>query len=65
MAIFRMIVVARTEQVGGHDAAAVPPILTVIAFAQLYARNFGNGIGLISWLQRAGQQQVLPHGLGG
>ena len=51
VAIFRVVVIARAIQVGWHDASVVHAmtraVLTVVAFTQLDACNFGNGLGLI------------------
>ena len=54
VAVIGVVVVAGAIEVGGHDAAVVDPVacavLAVVAFAELDAGNFGNGVGLIRWL---------------
>lgn len=69
VAVFRVIVVAGAVEVGGHDAAVVDAVcgavLAVIAFTELDAGDFGDGIGLVGGLQGAGEQGVFAHGLAG
>ena len=58
-------VVARAIKVRRHDRAVVAPVLPVVALAQLDARDLGDGVGLVGGLERARQQRVLGHRLGG
>ena len=57
-------VVPRAIEVGGHDAAVVAAMLTVIALAELDAGDLGEGVGFVGRLQGAGEQGLLRHGLG-
>ena len=59
-----MVVVTRAIEVCRHHAAVIAAILAVVAFAQLDARNFGNGIRRVGRLKRATQQGIFLHGLG-
>ena len=59
MAVLQIVVVARAIQVGGHDAGVAGAVLRIETFAQLDARYFGQRIGLVGWLQGAGQQIFL------
>ena len=64
-----MVVVTGAVEVGGHDAAVIHPvaftILSVVAFAELDAGDLGDGVGLVGGFQRASEQGVFAHGLGG
>ena len=59
-----MVVVTGAVQVGWHDAMVIGAILAVVAFANLDAGDLGDGIRLVRWLQWAGEQGGLAHGLG-
>lgn len=65
--IFWVVVVARAIEVCGHDAAVVHPVagavLAVVAFAELDAGDFGDGVGLVGGFQRPGKQGIFAHGL--
>ena len=67
--VFRVVVVARAVEVGGHDATVVHPVagavLAVVALAQLDAGDLGDGVGLVGGFQPAGEQGVFAHGLRG
>ena len=69
VAVFRVVVVTRAVQVGGHDAAVVDAVagtvLAVVALAQLDTGNLGNRIGLVGGLQQSGEQCVFGHRLRG
>ncbi|MDT4839327.1 hypothetical protein FQZ97_731150 [compost metagenome] len=69
VAVFRVVVVARAIEVGGHDAAVVHAVagakLAVVAFAELDAGDLGHGVGLVGGFERAGEQRALIHGLRG
>ena len=63
VAVFGVEVIVLAVEVGGHCAAIVPAILAVVTFAEFDASNFGNGIGLIGWLECSGQQCIFLHRL--
>ena len=69
MGVFRMVIVAMTEEVSGHDAAVAHyvalDILTIVAFAELYVDDLDNGVGLVSVFKRIGERGVFPHRRGG
>ena len=65
MAVFRMVVVSRPIQVGGHGTDEVATVLVAVGVAHLEPCDFGNGIGLIGGLELPSQQGIFPHGLGG
>lgn len=69
VAVFRVVVVARAIEVGGHDAAVVHAVagakLAVVALAELDAGDLGHGVGLVGGFERAGEQGLLAHGLRG
>ena len=58
MGVLGVVVVTRPVKVGGHYTAVVNAmafaVLAVVAFTKLNACNFGNGVGLVGRLQRAG-----------
>jgi hypothetical protein len=67
--VFGVVVVTGAIKVGGHYASVVHAVacavLAVVAFAEFDARYFGDGVGLVGRFQRAGEQGVFAHGLGG
>ncbi|OPY06287.1 MAG: hypothetical protein A4E66_02256 [Syntrophus sp. PtaB.Bin001] len=67
VAVFRMIVVAGTIEVGRHHTPVIDsmtfPVLTVVTFAEFDPRNLGNGIWLVSRFEETGKQRVFPHRL--
>ena len=63
MAVFRVIVVARAIQIGGHGADGVKTILFAIGLAHLDARDFGQSVGVVGWFQRPCQQVLFLDGL--
>ena len=64
MGIFRVKVVARAVEIGGHYRAVIGAVLAIVALAELDASDLGHGIGLVGGLEHAGQERVLAHGLG-
>ena len=56
-------IVARPIQIGGHGRDRVEAILAAVCPAQLDAGDFGDRIGLVGRLQRAGQQVLFAHRL--
>ena len=67
--VFRVVVVARAVEVGGHDATVVHPVagavLAVVALAQLDAGDLGDGVGFVGGLEQAGEECFFPHRLRG
>lgn len=63
MAVLRMVVVAGAVQIGGHGADGVKAVLFAVGLTHLDAGYFGQGIGVVGGLQRAGEQIFFPDGL--
>ena len=62
--ILQIKVVTGTIKVSRHDRNKVCPVLPVIRLAHLYPGDLGNGIGLVRFLQIAGQEIFFLHRLG-
>ena len=67
--VFRVVVVARAVEVGGHDTTVVDAVagavLPVVAFAEFDAGNLGDGVGFVGGFQGAGEQGIFAHRLRG
>ncbi|KAG0921978.1 hypothetical protein G6F31_020095 [Rhizopus arrhizus] len=63
MAAVQVVVVMRAVQVGRHGADKARAVLALVGFAQLQARDLGDGVRLVGGFQRAGQQSVLAQRL--
>ena len=63
VAVVWVEVISGPVKIGRHDRAVVDAVLPVVALAELDARNFCHGVGLIGRLQGARQQGVLAHRL--
>ena len=65
MRVFWVVIVTRSLDAGGHDAAVVHTmactVLAVVAFAKFDAGDLGDGIRLVSGFPRANQQGVFAH----
>ena len=62
---FQVVVVVGTVEVGGHHRDEVAAVLVAVGLAHLHARDFGNGVGLVGVLQRAGEDVFFADGLRG
>ena len=65
MGVLGMVVVVGAVEVGGHDGDVVRAVLAVEELAILEAADLGQGIGLVGFLQLAGEEAALGHGLRG
>ena len=63
MTIRRVIVIAGTIKIGGHNGDKVHTKLPPISLRKLKAGNLRHRVPFIRRLQRAGEQQVLGHRL--
>ena len=63
VAVFRVVVVARPVQVGGHGADEVASVLVAVGVAELQPSDFGDGVRFVGGLQCAGEEHVFGHGL--
>jgi hypothetical protein len=61
----RIVVVARTVEVGGHGGDEVAAVLAPVGLAELDAGNLGDGVPLVGRLEGAAQQELLLQRLGG
>ena len=60
VAVLRIVIVARTVEVGRHRGDEVAAVLPPVRLAQLDARDLGDRIPFVGRLERAGQQFDLP-----
>ena len=63
VAVFGVVVVADSIQIGRHDAAVVGAVLSIVAFAEFYAGYFCYGVWFVSRFERSGEERVFVHGL--
>lgn len=64
VAVFRVVVVARAVEIGGHGADGVKAVLRAVGLTHPDPRYLGQGVGFVGGLQWAGEQVLLPDGLG-
>ena len=64
VAVFRVVIVARAVEIGGHGADGVKAVLLPVGLTHPDAGNLGQRIGVIGGFQRAGQQVFFLDGLG-
>ena len=56
-------IVVRAVEIRRHDRHEIATMLAAISLAQLEPGDFGNGIPLVGWLERASQQAAFRHRL--
>lgn len=61
--VLRVVVVARSVQIGRHHSQILRAVLAVVAPAHFDAGDLGQRVRAVGRLQRAGQQAVLAHRL--
>lgn len=64
MTVFRVIVVARTIQIGRHGADGIETVLFTVGLTHLDAGDLGQSIGVIGRFQSSGEQVFFLDGLG-
>lgn len=64
MRFFRIVVVTGSVQISGHDCYELGAVLSVVGFAHLNARDFGDAVVLVGRFQGGGQEVFPFHGVG-
>ena len=65
MAVLQVEIIVRPVKVRRHNGHVICPVLQVKTLAHLQTGNFRHGVRLVRVFQRACQQAILPHRLGG
>ena len=63
MAVFGMIIVAGSIEIGGHHRYEIAAVLAAVGLTQLDASDFCNRIPFVRRLELTGQQLIFAHGL--
>ena len=54
VAIFWVVIISRTVEVGWHYAAVVSVVLAIVGFAEFDTGYFCYGVGFVCWFQGIG-----------